>query len=194
MAAHRQGRTAATTEIAPARRFLPLVSTLRSESPVPSLKDIIRTARLEQYGMTQVEFAAAIGVSEGTLASIEYGGRPTQPVVEKLARFLQRPVAELDPDGAALKRRASPSRSQPVVADPESQLLDRLIMAHAEFNLVHADMVAAVRQRDVFGLIAARRRQAAIVATQNDVVDAFIAARRAASIPAEQPPASDEVA
>ena len=65
------------------------------------LNDIVRAAR-EERGMTMSQFAAAVGIAQATLASVEYGGRPSRSTVAKLAAFLERPVCELDPNDTAI--------------------------------------------------------------------------------------------
>lgn len=59
-----------------------------------------------QRGLTQVQFAAAVGVSTYSMTAVETGGRPSTETVEKIAAFLGRPVLELDPDGWAFDREA----------------------------------------------------------------------------------------
>jgi excisionase family DNA binding protein len=77
--------------------------------PMPSLAEIVRRARVDRYGMSQAEFAAAIGISASTLATVEYGGRAGPQTLKKLAAFLKRP--ELDPTVvAALDRRPEDDR------------------------------------------------------------------------------------
>ena len=62
---------------------------------MPSLAEIVRRARVDHYGMTQAEFAAAVGISPSTLAIVEYGGRAGPLTRKKLAAFLKAP--EPDP-------------------------------------------------------------------------------------------------
>jgi transcriptional regulator with XRE-family HTH domain len=147
---------------------------------MPQLKDIVRSARLER-GLTMTEFAAAVGLSQGAVACLEYGGRATLPTIERLASFLQRPVNELDPDGYAIKRRVTDPRSRRVrpARPPEmDRLLDRFMLLHASFNIAHERVVAAVRADDMVALAAARQRQARVLEEQGALIDAYVAARR----------------
>lgn len=144
---------------------------------MPSLKEIVRTARVEQCQMTLKEFAAAVGVSDNTVASIEYGGRPTRPIIEKLAEFLKRPVSELDPTGITLRPvrpRAEASGQRP--GGPAAELREQLRVLHAEFNMAHGTAVEAVRANDIPALTAARQRQAEILAQQGALIDAYVSA------------------
>jgi transcriptional regulator with XRE-family HTH domain len=117
-------------------------------------------------------------MSDNTLASIEYGGRPSQPIIEKIAEFLQRPVSELDPTGIALKRRTGPKqKAQELPADgAAAELLEQLVVLHAEFNRAHGDAVTALRTNDIQALTAARVRQAEILAQQGGLINAYVSA------------------
>jgi transcriptional regulator with XRE-family HTH domain len=125
--------------------------------------------------MTLAEFAGVVGVCEGVVASIEYGGRPSQRTLEKLATFFQLSVNELSPDGSALKRRAprhQATREEPTAERARAELLERLVVLHAELKVAHGRAIAAVRANDLPGLTAARQRQAALLAQQVALMNA----------------------
>lgn len=127
--------------------------------------------------MSLTEFASAVGMSEGVLASLEYGGRPSQPTIDKLAAFLRRPASELDPDGTALQRRAP--RHKDVTrgggADgARAEVLEHLAVLHAQVTMAHEHVLAAVRAADVAALDAARRLRSEILARQDEVLEGLL--------------------
>ncbi len=141
-----------------------------------SLKDIVRAARIER-NMSLSEFAAAVGISEGVLASMEYGGRPSQPMVDRLAAFLQRPVTDLDPDGTAVRRQALRPKNGSTGTGPDNvdtALLESLVVLHAEFDVAHRRIIAAVRACDPVALSSARRQQDEIFARQAELIEGYL--------------------
>lgn len=141
---------------------------------MPCLKDIVRSAR-HARNMTLAEFAGVVGVCEGVVASIEYGGRPSQRTLEKLATFFHLSVNELSPGGSALKRRAprhQATREEPTAERARVELLERLVVLHAELKVAHGRAIAAVRANDLPGLTEARQRQAALLEQQVALMNA----------------------
>lgn len=74
-----------------------------------SLAAIVRAARAAR-GLTATQFCKATGLSHSTLATIEYGGRPSLMTLAKLAAFLNVPASELDPQNTAYKHGRSSRR------------------------------------------------------------------------------------
>jgi transcriptional regulator with XRE-family HTH domain len=128
--------------------------------------------------MTKAQFAAAVGISQSTLASMEYGGRPSLVTIEKLAAFLQVPVSELDPQGYAtgrsggLRHRRAPALLSSLASG--ANIFERLSAVHSAFTLAHEQAIAAVRARDVGALFALRAQQADLLAQQDEWLDAYV--------------------
>ncbi len=128
--------------------------------------------------MSLVEFATAVGVSENTIASVEYGGRVSRTTVEKLAAFLQCPVSELAHPGLAMHRRGLRARVPESGAEGRRrELVARLRALQAEMIAAQGQAIAAVRTNDRNALAAARQRQVHILAEQDRLIDGNLAAR-----------------
>jgi transcriptional regulator with XRE-family HTH domain len=61
---------------------------------VKTLGEIVQMARRER-GMSLKAFARACGLSDGTIATVEYGGRVRPETIDKLAECLGVPAREL---------------------------------------------------------------------------------------------------
>jgi transcriptional regulator with XRE-family HTH domain len=155
-----------------------------------SLTSIVRAARAAR-GMTKSEFAAAVGLAPSTLASVEYGGRPSRLTIEKLAAYLQRPACELDPVGRATGRsggRRATARSSSRRDLVKGDVLAQFAAIRSAFNLMHEQAVDAIRRRDIAFLAAARQRQAEILAQQTALLDACLS--NLAAQPCDEPAAT----
>jgi len=152
-----------------------------------SLRGIVRAAR-DERGMTKAEFAAAVGVSQATLASIEYGGRPSLVTIEKLAAYLKVPVRDLDPEGSATGRSGGLRQKRPEAQMSSlgsgADIVEQLHAVHSAFNVAHEQALNAVRTRDVGALSAARAQQADILAQRDKWLDAYVSG--CAAGPADQ--------
>jgi transcriptional regulator with XRE-family HTH domain len=138
-----------------------------------TLKEIVRAARVEERRMSLVQFATAVGLSENTVAAMEYGGRPSLPTLEKLAAFLRRPVSDLSPEHAPLHRRAGPRRRGRAEVGRTQELVGRLTVLHAEFNAAHEHAIAAIRASDAEALRTARQQQADILSRQDALIHRY---------------------
>lgn len=85
-------------------------------SCVPSFAEIVLTARTER-GLTQAQFARAVGVSSATVYEAERGGRPSDGTVAKVARYLGRSPSDLLPDTAVF-RQSNPRKTLRVRSAP----------------------------------------------------------------------------
>jgi transcriptional regulator with XRE-family HTH domain len=139
---------------------------------MPTLQQIVRTARAE-HRMSLVQFATAVGLSENTVAAMEYGGRPSLATLEKLATFLRRPVSDLCPEHASLHRRGGPRLPREAEVDRTQELVGRLTVLHAEFNTAHERAIAAIRASNGQALLAARQQQAEILSRQDALIHRY---------------------
>ena len=151
--------------------------------PMDTLKDIVRTARAE-HRMSLVHFATAVGLSENTVAAVEYGGRPSLATLEKLATFLRRPVSDLSPETASSHRRGGARRREGADVNRTQELVGGLTVLHAEFNAAHDRAIAAIRANDAAALLAIRREQAEILGRQDLLIDRLTASGTGRSCPA----------
>jgi transcriptional regulator with XRE-family HTH domain len=120
-----------------------------------SLAEIVRTARVAR-GLTTAQFCKATGLSHSTLATIEYGGRPSLMTLAKLATFLKVPADELDPQNAAYKRRAAqppPDRNNEEIL----RLCDLLAEVRRQRSKLQATIDEALALVDRLGADASER-------------------------------------
>jgi transcriptional regulator with XRE-family HTH domain len=130
--------------------------------------------------MSLTEFASVVGMSEGVLASLEYGGRPSQPTLDKLAAFLRRPVTDLYPEGMALQRRGPRQKDASRGGAPRgsrAEIIEHLVALHAQVTLAHERVLAAVRADDVAALEAARQLRSEILARQDELIEGLVVVR-----------------
>jgi transcriptional regulator with XRE-family HTH domain len=72
-------------------------------SSVPSFAEIVFAARTAR-GMTQAQFADAVGVSLSTIYEAEGGGRPSSGTVAKVAKLLGQKPADLVPPASVFSQ------------------------------------------------------------------------------------------
>jgi transcriptional regulator with XRE-family HTH domain len=108
---------------------------------VPSFAEIVFAAR-EERGLTQTQFAAAVGVSMSTIYEVERGQRPSVSTVAKVAAFLGRKPADLVPEREVFSRKAPRKRAAVRSGAPER---------YSEGPLFQGGDLSQVADPDLFG-------------------------------------------